>query len=64
MRFFPVFATGYVALPALDRLDSTDNLPFENDFRSLYATLGERWWGMPAGSLFGPRIRPLEILRS
>lgn len=47
-------------LPALDRLD----LPFETDFRSLYAKVGERWWGFPAGSLFGNRIRLLEFLRS
>jgi uncharacterized protein (DUF1501 family) len=50
--------------PALDRLDGNGNLPFETDFRSLYATVGERWWGFPAGSLFGNRIRPLEFLRS
>jgi uncharacterized protein (DUF1501 family) len=52
------------APPALDRLDGNGNLPFETDFRSLYATVGERWWGFPAGSLFGNRIRPLEFLRS
>ena len=52
------------APPALDRLDGNGNLPFETDFRSLYATVGERWWGLPAGSMFGTRIRPLEILRS
>lgn len=50
--------------PALDRLDGNGNLAFQTDFRSLYAMLGERWWGLPAGNLFGNRIRPLEILRA
>jgi uncharacterized protein (DUF1501 family) len=50
--------------PALDRLDGNGNLPFDIDFRSLYATVVERWWGMPATELFANRPRLLDILRS
>ena len=51
------------ANPALYRLDGNGNLPFEIDFRSLYATVLERWWGMPANTLFAAGIRPLEFLK-
>ena len=49
--------------PALNRLDSNGNLPFDIDFRRLYATVLERWWGVPANTLFAAGIRPLDILR-
>lgn len=52
------------APPALDRLDGNGNLPFDIDFRRLYATLSQRWWGLPPSAETGSRIRPLEILRS
>ena len=32
--------------PALTRLDGNGNLPFAVDFRDLYATALERWWGL------------------
>lgn len=35
----------YGQSPQLDRLDGAGNLPFAIDFRSLYATALERWWG-------------------
>lgn len=48
--------------PALDRLDGNGNIPFAIDFRSLYATAIERWWGLP--SLWpASQIRPLDLLR-
>ena len=36
----------YGAPPALTRLDGNGNLPFAVDFRDLYATALERWWGI------------------
>ena len=51
------------ASPVLGRLDGNGNLSHDIDFRRLYATIGEHWWGLPAGSMYGPRIRPLDILR-
>ena len=51
------------ANPALNRLDGNGNLPFEIDFRSLYATVLERWWGVPANTLFTAGIRQLDMVK-
>ena len=34
--------------PALDRLDGNGQPPFAVDFRAVYATVLERWWGVDA----------------
>jgi len=52
----------YGAPPALDRLDGNGNLPFAVDFREMYATVLERWWGMEAAKPLKGRFRPLELL--
>jgi uncharacterized protein (DUF1501 family) len=39
--------------PALNRLDGNGNLPYAVDFRNLYATVLDRWWGVPASALNG-----------
>ena len=49
--------------PALSRLDGNGNLPFAVDFRDLYATVLERWWGADStrraqGPLRASRRRP------
>jgi len=49
--------------PALTQLES-GNLRHVVDFRQLYVTVAERWWGLPARSLFGGKYAPLEILRA
>ncbi|MEK7711638.1 MAG: DUF1501 domain-containing protein, partial [Pseudomonadota bacterium] len=53
----------YGERPALTQLES-GNLRHAVDFRQLYATAAERWWGLPARSLFGGRYAPLEVLRA
>jgi len=53
----------YGGRPSLLDLDG-GNLRYQVDFRQLYATVAERWWGLPAGSPFGSQHRPLEILRT
>ena len=53
----------YGAAPNLDRLDGAGNPPFAVDFRELYATVLERWWGMEAGGVLQGRHKPLELLR-
>lgn len=53
----------YGAPPALDRLDGNGNLPFAVDFRQLYATALEGWWGIPAADLLGGKFTPLPLLR-
>ncbi len=53
----------YGAAPNLDRLDGAGNPPFAVDFRELYATVLERWWGMEASGVLQGRHKPLELLR-
>lgn len=52
------------APPALDRLDGNGNLPFAVDFRSLYATAIERWWGLASAQVLGGRFAPLDLVRA
>ncbi len=49
--------------PRLDRLEG-GNLVHTVDFRSLYATVLERWWGMPATPVLGGRFAPLALIRN
>ena len=51
------------AVPALDALEG-GNLRHAVDFRSVYATVLERWWNLPAAPLLGGRYETLEVLRS
>ena len=53
----------YGEAPRLDRLDGNGNLPFSVDFRGLYSTALERWWGMPSANILGGKFPPLELLR-
>ena len=39
--------------PDLNRLDNAGNLNFTVDFRSVYATVLDRWLGAPAGAVLG-----------
>lgn len=52
----------YGEAPRLDRLDGNGNLPFAVDFRSLYATALERWWGVASGGILGGRFPAIELL--
>ena len=54
----------YGAPPALNRLDGNGNLPFAVDFRDLYATALERWWGTGSAAALGGRFAPLDLLRA
>ncbi len=49
--------------PALDRLDGGGNLAFAIDFRELYATALERWWGIDSAAALNGRFRPLDLIR-
>jgi uncharacterized protein (DUF1501 family) len=50
--------------PQLTRLDGNGNLAFAVDFRSLYATVLERWWGMPSSEVLGGRFASLDVLKA
>ncbi len=50
--------------PALARLDGNGNLPFAIDFRDLYATALERWWGLNATTALNGRFSPVDVLKA
>lgn len=54
----------YGAPPDLARLDGNGNLPFAVDFRDLYATALERWWGAEAARALRGRFATLDIVRA
>ena len=54
----------YGQRPALDRLDGNGNMPFSVDFRDIYATVLERWWGLDTSVALRGRFAPLAILRA
>ncbi|MEO8441953.1 MAG: DUF1501 domain-containing protein, partial [Betaproteobacteria bacterium] len=54
----------YGLAPALTRLDANSNLPFAVDFRDLYATALERWWGVNSTVALNGRFRPVDLLKA
>ena len=65
------FATGgrvagglYGEQPSLERLSGDGNTGFAIDFRSVYATVLDRWWGVPSAEPLGGRFAPLPLLRA
>jgi len=54
----------YGEAPDLGRLDSTGNVQHAVDFRALYATALERWWGMDAAGVLRGRYAPLELIKT
>jgi uncharacterized protein (DUF1501 family) len=49
---------------ALNRLDGNGNLAHAVDFRELYATVLERWWGADSAPVLRRRYRTLDLIRS
>ena len=54
----------YGEQPPLDRLSGDGNTGYAIDFRSIYATVLDRWWGVPSAGPLGGRFAPLPILRA
>jgi uncharacterized protein (DUF1501 family) len=52
----------YGQMPRLDQLDGTGNVAYAVDFRSVYATVLERWWGMPSQAVLGGKFSPLGFI--
>lgn len=46
------------------RADGNGNPPFAVDFRDLYATVLERWWGVDAARALNGRFAPLDVLKA
>jgi uncharacterized protein (DUF1501 family) len=62
--FGPRVAGGFVGdAPSLARLDDDGNLRYTTDFRAVYATVLERWWGLDSVRVLGARLPPLPLLR-
>jgi uncharacterized protein (DUF1501 family) len=53
----------YGQRPALDRLDGNGNLPFAVDFRDIYATVLERWWGVNSTAALRGRFAAIEFIK-
>lgn len=54
----------YGVPPALDQLDGNGNLPVGVDFRSVYATVLEHWWGIDSRPVLNQRFPLLPVLRA
>ena len=53
----------YGQMPSLAALDGSGNLKHTLDFRSVYATVANRWWGLDAEKVLGGRFREVPFLR-
>jgi len=54
----------YGEQPALDRLSGDGNPGYAIDFRSVYATVLDRWWGVPSQGPLGGKFAPVPLLRA
>ena len=54
----------YGPAPGLSRLDGNGNPPFAVDFRELYATVLERWWGLDATRALGGRFASVDFVKA
>jgi uncharacterized protein (DUF1501 family) len=54
----------YGQTPQLRTLDGNGNLAFAVDFRSMYATALDKWWGVSSADALGGRFQTLDILRA
>ena len=54
----------YGPAPGLSRLDGNGNPPFAVDFRELYATVLERWWGLDAARALGGRFASVDFVKA
>ncbi len=52
----------YGAPPALDRLDANGNVAYAIDFRSVYATVLERWWALDSRRALRGAFAPIDFL--
>ncbi len=53
----------YGEQPSLERLSGDGNTGYSIDFRSVYATVLDRWWNVPSTGPLGGRFTPLPVLR-
>ena len=49
--------------PQLARLDGNGNLPFAVDFRSMYATVIDKWWRGDSAKVLGGKFAALDLIK-
>jgi uncharacterized protein (DUF1501 family) len=54
----------YGDAPALNRLDGNGNLPFAVDFRNMYATVIDQWWGGDASRVLNGKFEKMGWLKA
>lgn len=54
----------YGAAPRLDQFDSTNNLIYTVDFRQMYATIAQKWWGIKTDQVFNGTFDAIPFLRA
>lgn len=54
----------YGQAPDLTRLDGSQNLAYSTDFRQLYATVAQQWWGVNAETVVRGKFDQLKFLRT
>ena len=54
----------YGQAPQLNRLDGNGNLPFAVDFRSMYATVIDKWWGLDSDKILQGKFAPLDLVKT
>ena len=50
--------------PELNRLDGSGNLPFAVDFRSMYATVIDKWWGLDSNKTLQGKFATLPFVKA
>lgn len=50
--------------PSLTDLDGAGNVRYSLDFRSVYASVMQQWWGLDSSAVLGRTFRPLEMVRA
>jgi len=53
----------YGQAPELNRLDGNGNLPFAVDFRSMYATVIDKWWGLDSSRILQGKFAAVDVLK-
>jgi uncharacterized protein (DUF1501 family) len=54
----------YGEAPVLDRLSGDGNPDYAVDFRAIYATVLERWWGLPSKPTLSERFAPVPFVKT
>jgi uncharacterized protein (DUF1501 family) len=54
----------YGQAPDLNRLDGNQNVVYTTDFRQLYATVAEQWWGVKSEAVVRGKFDTLKFLRT